>query len=285
MRCTGRVSRVLSVNSGILVGMSGIGSCGGTLRHQQAQNPTQHDTDDQSVLTNNDVAKMRLIFAGVKGFVRQDAQNRTDIPCKWRIPSEGLPEVLPHLGDGVVREMGEYGMETLRILVEHPYPALNKFPQQVQEWFADAPPASTNTEGGETSNEGKLGNIIASFPAATGAGGKLPLGMVLPIWKAKTSLGLLIDKREKSTLSLRVFGEDICQTVPTKKDQERAGPGQKGGKAEQEQEQEEQEEVQEAVEEEGTEDKQAGEMEVDEEEGLNAPAVAVGQAEEAATAL
>lgn len=35
--------------------------------------------------------------------------------------------------------------------------------------------------------------------------------MVLPVWKAKTSMSLLIDKREKSMLSLRTFGEDIVK--------------------------------------------------------------------------
>ena len=199
---------------------------------------------------------MRLIFAGVKGFVRQDAQNRTDIPCKWRIPSEGLPEVLPHLGDGVVRDMGEHGMAALRILVEHPYPSLSIFPQQVQDWFADS----------ET--DGKLGNIIASFPAGEGAGGKLALGMVLPIWKAKTSLSLLIDKKEKSTLSLRVFGEDICRTVPTKKDRERAdADADAAGQVVEEGEGEQVEAVQHK-------DKEA--------EGMNADALALGQAEAAA---
>lgn len=257
------------------------------------------------MLQQNDAAKMRLIFAGVKGFVRQDAQNRTDIPCKWRIPSEGLPEVLPHLGDGIVRDMGEYGMETLRILVEHPYPSLEIFPKQVQEWFADGPAGAAGAEitegtevtqgtgGAEVAGEaqgeaegarGKLGNIIASFPAAQGSGGTLALGMVLPIWKAKTSLSLLIDKKEKSTLSLRVFGEDICRTVPTKKDREREAK--EGGHAGEEGQGKEAEEGK-GEEGEGKE----GKGEVDEEEGMNmdvdapATAPAVGQAEEAAAGL
>ncbi len=61
-----------------------------------------------------------------------------------------------------------------------------------------------------------MGNIIARFPAAEGAGGRLAMRLVLPIWRAKSSLSLLIDKKEKSMLSLRTFGEDICRTVPTK---------------------------------------------------------------------
>ena len=62
----------------------------------------------------------------------------------------------------------------------------------------------------------------------------LPLSMCLPLWKAQTSVSLLIDKKEKrsdepcplqprthlcSMLSLRTFGEDICTYGGTKKSQ------------------------------------------------------------------
>lgn len=33
--------------------------------------------------------------------------------------------------------------------------------------------------------------------------------LYLPMWKSLTSFGLMIEKKEKSALSLRVFGEDI----------------------------------------------------------------------------
>ena len=33
--------------------------------------------------------------------------------------------------------------------------------------------------------------------------------LVLPIWKSNVSVGLMIDKKAKSALSLRLFGEDI----------------------------------------------------------------------------
>lgn len=90
------------------------------------ESENQEHANYQRVIENNDCTRLRLIFAGVKGFVRQDSQNRQDIPCKWRIPSEGVGEVLPHMGDGFVREMGEEGLPALRILVEHPYPPVSR---------------------------------------------------------------------------------------------------------------------------------------------------------------
>jgi hypothetical protein len=54
--------------------------------------------------------------------VRQDSQNRTEIGCKWRIPGEGVAEVLPHVGEGVVKVAT---IEDLRVLVEHAYPSVS----------------------------------------------------------------------------------------------------------------------------------------------------------------
>jgi multisite-specific tRNA:(cytosine-C5)-methyltransferase len=81
------------------------------------------DTDaSQAIIENNDYSRLRIISAGVKAFVRQDSQNRTEIGCKWRIPGEGVAEVLPHVGDGVVKVAT---IEDLRVLVEHAYPSVS----------------------------------------------------------------------------------------------------------------------------------------------------------------
>jgi len=73
----------------------------------------------QSVIENNDYTRLRMISAGVKAFVRQDSQQRSEITCKWRIPSEGISEIIPHIGEGVVRESN---IRELRVLVEEQYP-------------------------------------------------------------------------------------------------------------------------------------------------------------------
>lgn len=70
---------------------------------------------------NNDPSRLRIISAGVKGFVRQDSQARTDIACKWRVPNEGMSEVLPHVQGGVVREIS---LRELKIFVGENYPTV-----------------------------------------------------------------------------------------------------------------------------------------------------------------
>jgi multisite-specific tRNA:(cytosine-C5)-methyltransferase len=108
------------------------------------------------VLENNSAQRLRIVSAGVKAFVRQDSQNRLEIPCKWRIPADGVSEILPHVGDGTVKDLDEKAMETLRILVEEPYPMCDHFPSPVKEWAEDA----------------QLGNYLLRFPVGQGAGGR-----------------------------------------------------------------------------------------------------------------
>ena len=72
-------------------------------------------------MTSNDYSRLRVISAGVKAFMRQDSQNRDSYACKWRIPNEGLSALVPHLGDGVVKD---FGIDELRVLVEEQYPTV-----------------------------------------------------------------------------------------------------------------------------------------------------------------
>lgn len=73
----------------------------------------------QRIIQNNDYTRLRIISAGVKALTRQDSQARTDIGCKWRIPSEGVLELIPHIGAGVVKEVG---IRELKVLLEEQYP-------------------------------------------------------------------------------------------------------------------------------------------------------------------
>jgi len=77
----------------------------------------------QTIIQNNDYSRLRLISAGVKAFVRQDSQNRSGIKCKWRIPSEGVLEVLPHVPEGVVVDAT---LAELRVFVEGQYPSVSE---------------------------------------------------------------------------------------------------------------------------------------------------------------
>lgn len=78
-------------------------------------------------MLNNEYSRLRVITAGVKAFVRQDSQAKRDvddewrIECKWRIPNEGVGEIVPHIGEGVVRDVG---LDVLKVLLEEQYPTV-----------------------------------------------------------------------------------------------------------------------------------------------------------------
>ncbi|WWC59399.1 uncharacterized protein I303_101954 [Kwoniella dejecticola CBS 10117] len=154
----------------------------------------------KEIIQNNDYTRLRIVSAGVKCFARQDSSQRTEIRCKWRTPMDGILEVLPHVGEGVVISAT---LEELRVLLEDHYPPIDSFKDG--EWK-------------DTMQSRDMGCEIIRFVAGKLAGGELALPMYLPVWKAKMSLSLMIDKREKSILSLRTFGEDICKPPPPQKD-------------------------------------------------------------------
>lgn len=91
----------------------------------------------------------------MKGFVRQDSGARSEIQCKWRIPYEGLLEVLPHVPEDLVRKVT---IRELKVFVGENYPTVShsfamsprrhvlltcpqveQFDESVREWMAAAP--------------------------------------------------------------------------------------------------------------------------------------------------
>lgn len=147
----------------------------------------------KAIVQNNDYTRLRMISAGVKAFVRQDSQARNDIQCKWRVSADGIAEVLKYT-DSIVTA----GLPELRIFLEEMYPPIDRFASPFKELLLSS----------------ELGNMLVRFEAGEGAGGKLTLPLSLPVWKAKQSMSLLVDKREKAVLSERTFGEDICKPAP-----------------------------------------------------------------------
>lgn len=109
----------------------------------------------QAVIENNEYTRLRLVSAGVKAFTRQDS-SKSELPCKWRVPSDGLGEVLPWIGEGVVRDMS---IADLRVLCATQYPEVADFadgPEGPRQWL----------------DEAGAGNLIVRFRAGQEAGGQ-----------------------------------------------------------------------------------------------------------------
>ncbi|KAJ9107995.1 hypothetical protein QFC20_003681 [Naganishia adeliensis] len=148
----------------------------------------------KNLIHSNSYHAIRLLSAGIRVFVRQDTQNRnTDLKCKWRIPLEGLASVLPYMDQSKILQGT---INDLEVLLADMYPLISK---QESGLLAEMKDKS-------------LGCHVIVFNVGTSTrhgGGTLRIPITLPIWRAKDSLSLLIDKKEKSMLSLRTFGQDI----------------------------------------------------------------------------
>lgn len=154
----------------------------------------------RAVFAANDYKRIRIISAGTKIFMRQEggfgrnSEARQDrgaekVP-RFRLLSEGLSVVLPYVKP---ESIVDTDVPTLRRLLEAYYPLLSAFDDTFRR---------------EVGNK-STGSHVVRFKAGEIEGASLSHDLVLPLWKSPSSLSLMLDKKAKSALSLRVFGEDI----------------------------------------------------------------------------
>ncbi|KAI0822437.1 cytosine-5--methyltransferase [Trametes gibbosa] len=146
----------------------------------------------KSIIKHNDYARIRLMTAGTKVFGKQEGTEakRQGIDSHFRVLAEGLPVVLPFIGPKAVVNAD---FAALKILMEAYYPVTSGFADPFRSMIE----AKAN------------GSYVARFQPGQLGTATLSHELVLPIWKSNVSLTLMLDKRAKSALSLRIFGEDI----------------------------------------------------------------------------
>ncbi|KAH8998106.1 S-adenosyl-L-methionine-dependent methyltransferase, partial [Lactarius akahatsu] len=154
----------------------------------------------RAVFAANDYKRIRIISAGTKIFMRQEGgfgrnsearqDNGAEKVPRFRLLSEGLSVVLPYVKPVSIIDTD---VPTLRRLLEAYYPLLSAFDNTFRREVGDKP----------------TGSHVVRFKAGDIEGASLSHDLVLPLWKSPSSLSLMLDKKAKSALSLRVFGEDI----------------------------------------------------------------------------
>ncbi|KAF8551427.1 S-adenosyl-L-methionine-dependent methyltransferase [Imleria badia] len=142
----------------------------------------------KSVLAHNDYTRMRLMTSGTKVITKQDAGRGMD--AHFRVLGEGLPVVLPYIDPATIMT-GDFA--ALRVLLQTYYPLC----ASLQEPFRSAIEARGS------------GSHVVRFPASQSTDTTLSRDLILPLWKSNVSVTLMIDKKAKSALSLRLFGEDV----------------------------------------------------------------------------
>lgn len=135
--------------------------------------------------------KMRLLNAGVKAFARQDTNKSGDLPCKWRVVSDGLAPVRAFLTDDSLIP-GQ--LSDLAFLLSEYYPTLDSLPE------------------GEFKNRlrsSKLGSHVICVQPSSHDGSELKESLDIPVWRAAASVNLMLDKADRTAMSNRVFGVDL----------------------------------------------------------------------------
>ncbi|KIY61510.1 cytosine-5--methyltransferase [Cylindrobasidium torrendii FP15055 ss-10] len=137
----------------------------------------------RQLIHENDYARLRLNSAGTKVFAKQEgAHNKGDL-AQFRILAEGLDALMPYIP---AETMLSGDLSVLKTLVTAYYPLCSSF---VEPFKAEITARDS-------------GSHVVKFTVGTDT-------IYLPIWKSNVSVSLQVDKKAKSALSLRVFGEDI----------------------------------------------------------------------------
>ena len=155
--------------------------------------------------------KIRLLNCGVKVFGRQESvskatqaqlaapsddatQRRENISstlaCRWRVVSDSLHSMRPFLSDRIVLQAT---LSDLAFFIREYYPVLDNIPGTVGEFLRKA----------------EMGSYVLDIQPSEHEGHKLDVTLSYPIWRSMASANLMLDKQEKSALSLRLFNTDV----------------------------------------------------------------------------
>ncbi|KAL5521818.1 NCL1 [Sanghuangporus sanghuang] len=158
----------------------------------------------REVMLQTDYKRMRLISAGVKLFGRSELGNtrrqrrQAEVETasasveqvEFRVLHEGLLALLQYIDQESVL-VG--GVKELRAMLEAYYPLCSTFEEPFRTRIKKC----------------ASGSYVIRFAPGDYGHVSLSHDLFLPLWKSEVSVSLMIDKRAKSALSLRFFGEDI----------------------------------------------------------------------------
>ncbi|KAJ3551352.1 hypothetical protein NM688_g4752 [Phlebia brevispora] len=146
----------------------------------------------KDIALHNDYTRMRLMTCGTKVIGKQEgaAAKREGAEMQFRILSEGMPVMLPYIAPESIISAD---LAALKAMMQTYYPVCANFEEPFRSVVESKAP----------------GCYIVRFQQGQMEGASLTHDLVLPIWKSNVSITLMLEKKAKSALSLRVFGEDV----------------------------------------------------------------------------
>ncbi|RVD87260.1 uncharacterized protein DFL_001502 [Arthrobotrys flagrans] len=154
-------------------------------------------TMTRQILSENEGRGIRFVHCGVKMFNRQEVQDPE--ACQWRIQNEGLGLVEAWVGEKRVVHLKQ--KETLRYLMKELFPRVEdvtEIRERVEGVGGGCCVLRVNIE----EDKDELG------------------ALVLPLWKSKFTLNLMLPKEERRALLLRLFNDTEGPKDSTKEQRE-----------------------------------------------------------------
>lgn len=156
----------------------------------------------KDILTTNEGRGMKFVHAGVKMFMKQDAQGQ-DI-CRWRIQTEGLPIIEGWVGEGRVVHFSK--RSTLRKLLVEMFPKISTHRdadgQEVGGW------KDLGEIGEQVRDIGMGCCVLRASSVISEDEDSINEPITLPLWRSMYSLNLMLPKEDRRAMLLRLFNEE-----------------------------------------------------------------------------
>ncbi|KAL0075394.1 S-adenosyl-L-methionine-dependent methyltransferase [Phycomyces blakesleeanus] len=140
----------------------------------------------KAVLEAPDIERLHVVNTGVRLFVRQGSL--VEGGCPFRVTSEGLPMLERIISE---RRRVHINHAELKTLLTQAFPTIDEFEPATQTRLAEM--------------ERGCCIVHIDLSSASDAAPESIIPMTLPVWRGKTSLNVLINKQDKTSLCQRIF--------------------------------------------------------------------------------
>jgi 16S rRNA C967 or C1407 C5-methylase (RsmB/RsmF family) len=158
----------------------------------------------KSILNSEDSHRILVVNSGVKMFFRNEGDGT--VKCKYRIVNEGLSTISPYLSD---KRVISVTFNDLKVLLEEDYPHLLGFCDETKKALEELDQGSC------------LFRFIPSESDNNNDECLIRSKLELPVWKARTSVNLLMKKAEKRSLAWRLLGKELDEKKTRKSENEK----------------------------------------------------------------
>lgn len=144
----------------------------------------------KAIVSHNDATRLRFVQTGIRTFVRNESvkTENSELACSYRLQMDGMQVIAPHLGEA---RMINGTIEDLKLILENDYITFDR----LRKDFASQLESKA------------IGCCILKIPPSTTSTGVNLLKMnYYPLWRAKTSCNLQINKQDKAALYMRLYG-------------------------------------------------------------------------------